>query len=195
MPLPRFNRLDPITQRHILEVAKIHFAQNGFTNTSYNSLILDTGISKTSFYLYFDGKEDLYQEVLKTIRQRLFEVLGDWVQVKSKKEFWSNLAKKSKELATHLQQNPLDLQLAQPALFEAESEDAKRWILDLIKNGQEIGIIRSDLDLELIFLATISVFQAIDKWSLKILNSGKNFSHEAAWSLLKGLWQPIHRKD
>lgn len=191
MPLPRYTRLPVEAQQKIINTAKVHFSQNGYSGASYNKIISDTGISKTSFYLYFDGKDDLYQEVLRSIRYQLLEVLGHWKTVETETEFWNSLKLKSTELATYLEQRPDDLKLSQIAIFESKSDITNKWIYDLILNGQQIGIIRSDIDLELIFYSTISFFQAIDQWTLKVLSSGKTLNMDSVWSLLKGLWRPI----
>ncbi len=60
MARPRFGNLDAATRRKILETAAVEFAARGFDGTSLNHLIEDLGISKGSFYYYFDDKVDLF---------------------------------------------------------------------------------------------------------------------------------------
>lgn len=60
MARPRFQHLDRATREKILETAATRFAAKGFDGTSLNGLIEDLGISKGSFYYYFDDKADLF---------------------------------------------------------------------------------------------------------------------------------------
>ena len=60
MARPRFRNLDRETRHRILETAAVEFASRGFEGTSLNQLIDRLGISKGSFYYYFDDKADLF---------------------------------------------------------------------------------------------------------------------------------------
>ena len=67
MARPRFQNLDQETRNHILETAAEEFAAQGFDGTSLNRLIESLGISKGSFYYYFDDKADLFITVASII--------------------------------------------------------------------------------------------------------------------------------
>ena len=64
MARPRFAKLDEATRRRFLETAAVEFAAKGFDGTSLNQLIERLGISKGSFYYYFDDKADLFSTVV-----------------------------------------------------------------------------------------------------------------------------------
>ena len=63
MARPRFANLDVDTRYRILETAAVEFAARGYEGVSLNQLIERLGMSKGSFYYYFDDKADLFSTV------------------------------------------------------------------------------------------------------------------------------------
>ena len=91
MPLPRFQRLSSQQRSAILDVARRQFAAHGADTASYNKIIEAAGISKSSAYQYFDGREDLLGAVLADLRDRLAGLLGDWSPAPSEQALWQQL--------------------------------------------------------------------------------------------------------
>ena len=63
----RFTRPDRLAQdkrEEILEVAASFFLAHGYAGSSVSAMARHSGISKESFYRYFDGKEDLFMAVI-----------------------------------------------------------------------------------------------------------------------------------
>lgn len=62
--------MDEITQdlkkKHILEAAKQIFGKFGFTKTTLDDVALAVGMKKASLYYYYNSKEDLFRDVIKT---------------------------------------------------------------------------------------------------------------------------------
>lgn len=56
------------TRRRILDVAARHFLERGFTGTSLNEVIRESGLTKGGFYFHFTGKADLALEALDMVR-------------------------------------------------------------------------------------------------------------------------------
>ena len=59
------------TRQHILAVAAVAFADDGYAGTSLNDVIKATGLTKGGFYFHFASKEALALEVLSSKR-------GEW---------------------------------------------------------------------------------------------------------------------
>ncbi|NJO35306.1 MAG: TetR/AcrR family transcriptional regulator [Rhodospirillales bacterium] len=57
----------PTTVRRILDAARIEFGANGFDGTKVEHIARRAGVSKQSVYFYFEGKDELYAELLKEI--------------------------------------------------------------------------------------------------------------------------------
>ena len=49
----------------ILRKALLYFARNGFAGTKISDLSKNIGIGQGTIYVYFDSKEELFQEILK----------------------------------------------------------------------------------------------------------------------------------
>lgn len=60
MPKQTFYNLAQEKQNKIIEVAKAEFTAHGFYDVSINKIIKDAGISRGSFYQYFETKEELF---------------------------------------------------------------------------------------------------------------------------------------
>ncbi|MEU3203862.1 TetR/AcrR family transcriptional regulator [Streptomyces cyaneofuscatus] len=192
MPLPRFHRLTDDRQRHILDMARGHFARHGPDAASYNKIIESAGVSKTAAYQYFDGKDDLLATVLDGVRDRLLAALGPWEPAESGAEFRARLEGGSRALLAHLHEHPDDLALADLAIGRTGEAQWLGWFEAAVDNGQALGLIRTDLDRSLLVAATAAVMRAADTWTLARLRSsgGQDTAQIAGqvWALLAGLW-------
>ncbi|GMA95355.1 hypothetical protein GCM10025881_21790 [Pseudolysinimonas kribbensis] len=93
MARPRFHRLPAEQQRAIMAAALEEFAAHGFAAASLNRIIDAAGISKGSMYYYFDGKDDLYADVIRMQLEQLLEHSGP-ISVPDPADadaFWSEL--------------------------------------------------------------------------------------------------------
>lgn len=169
MSLPRFNRLPPAQRSRILGVARRAFASDGFGAVSYNQLILEVGISKTSAYQYFDGKDDLFQSVLDDVVRRVVGALGAWEPSGNSDTFWSQLVAGSDRLVDHLASNPDDLALMDAALSREPGDEAEAWMRSLLADGARLGVIDSLLEPDLLISVTAAVFDALDRWAVERL--------------------------
>lgn len=73
MPREAFNNLKPKKQKKIFLVAKTMFTDNAYEDVSISQIISKAGISRGSFYLYFENKLDLYLYILSNNRKSLAE--------------------------------------------------------------------------------------------------------------------------
>lgn len=199
MPSPRFGRLPPERRAQLLSVARGRLAR-GADAASYNQIIAESGISKTTAYLYFDGKEDLVAEVWRDLLERLGAVLGPWRPAASATDFWRQLSSASDALRRHLGSHPDDLGLLAQAQAQARGDPSPLdgWFVDLVDNGVALSVIRDDLPRPLLVAATAAVFRVIDAHVLERLVRGRPVDAEPGWALLRGLWaapmKPRRRK-
>lgn len=75
MPKDTFFNLPPDKRAKILEVAIDAFSQEHFEKVSVNQIVANSGISKGSFYQYFEDKTDLYKHII----QRIIEKKMDYI--------------------------------------------------------------------------------------------------------------------
>lgn len=65
-----------ITEKLIKE-CKSNWQKYGYKKTSIDALCKDIGISKGSFYSFFDTKEDLFYQVIKETQEHLYEIVEE----------------------------------------------------------------------------------------------------------------------
>ena len=93
MPSKTFLNLSKDKQKMLIEAAEREFSRIDFFSSSINQIIQDAGISRGSFYMYFEDKEDLYFYILEKHIHKLYcrylkyldENQGDFI------EAWSQL--------------------------------------------------------------------------------------------------------
>ena len=66
MPTEKFYNLDPEKRQKILNSMKKEFSQHSFHEASINRIVEDAGISKGSFWVYFDSKEEAIQYLIES---------------------------------------------------------------------------------------------------------------------------------
>jgi AcrR family transcriptional regulator len=62
-------------REEILEAAAVLFSQRGLHATSISDVIDKAGISRGTFYLYFDGKDALFLELMERFIQRIIDAV------------------------------------------------------------------------------------------------------------------------
>lgn len=185
MPLPRFDRLTASTRTAILAVARSHFARDGRDGASFNRIIADAGISKTTAYHYFDGKDDLFAAVVADTTDRVLTVLGPWVGVDTADALWEQLTAGTQRLVAHLHEHPDDRAVLAVA---PQAANGNPWIAELVGNGVRIGLIDTHPDPELITMATVGVIGAVDGWAVSRPGALSEQAGAALTVLLKRLW-------
>lgn len=75
MPSETFKNLSQNKKNMIMLAAKHEFSQVPFHEASINHIIKEAGISRGSFYMYFENKEDLYMTLAEHQMERHFKFL------------------------------------------------------------------------------------------------------------------------
>ncbi len=73
MPSERFLRLPRDKQEIIWNAAMEEFTREPFEKVSINKIIQNAGISRGSFYTYFEDKRDLFQYILQNTKEQWME--------------------------------------------------------------------------------------------------------------------------
>ena len=175
MARPRFQNLDRATRWGILETAAEEFAARGFEGTSLNRLIDRLGISKGSFYYYFDDKADLLTTVvdhawamflpMEKLDLGKYDASSYWPALEGLMQDVRARIREKPWLVglTRLMYDPPDLPGVREALAERFNE-ARQWQADLIRRGQDLGTVRADLPAELLQVLLVGADEASDRW-------------------------------
>ncbi len=178
MPRPRFARLTPERQQEIVDKAAAAFAAAGYEGTSYNALIASLGLSKGSAYHMFDGKADLYGEVLR----RALDELTAWAPtaIQTAPGFWRAVAQWLADAAAKAAARPDIAALlhgylavrATTAIVEVDQaldDVGTAPLRTLLAAGLRVGAVRSDLPLELLVNLANTTLAALDRHYLPSL--------------------------
>lgn len=73
MPKQTFFNLPDEKRNTIIDAAIDEFAEYGFESASINRIVANSGISKGSFYQYFEDKRDVFMHLLSVLEQEKME--------------------------------------------------------------------------------------------------------------------------
>ena len=164
---------DPDTKKSIIEASMRLFARRGYHGTSVAQIAEATGLTKGALYWYFKGKEDLFLTVLDCIKD-------DWQKtIMSRVEASEGVTEKLEQLfdATSemvaASENPYSMHLflvaagAQPEMREFEDAIKTAYagyvktVADTIRQGQEDGEVKRDVDAESAAVGIIGCLEGI----------------------------------
>lgn len=142
--------------RTILSEARRLFAERGFDGVAISDVATAAGVSKANIFHHFGNKQALYMEVLKSSVNE-FDDLTEHLRPQ-RAPIDQRLRYFLQAHAVHLKQHPLATRVMLRELLEDRSEvsqqlaeqatDAQfRQLLALLREGQQGGEIRADVDL------------------------------------------------
>ena len=175
MARPRFANLDLDTRYRILETAAEEFAARGFEGVSLNQLIDRLGMSKGSFYYYFDDKADLFTTVADLAWAIVLPVEQLDLETFNADTYWPSLEALMQEARSRIRANPWlvgftrlmydppEIAGVRESLAE-KFDEARQWQAELIRRGQTLGAVRVDLPVELLQALLVGADEAGDRW-------------------------------
>jgi AcrR family transcriptional regulator len=177
VPHPRFFKLDVERRDRLLEAAAEEFSTHGYDGASLNAVIERLGLSKGQFYYYFDDKADLFGTVLDWAWARVLpEALYDFVQL-DETTFWPHFEKLAERSRDVIRTMPWYVGLIRQ-LFYPPADAAVRGMVEeklqrgcdlqlaLVRRGQTLGCVRSDLPEDLLLTLLNALDGAANRWYL-----------------------------
>ncbi|MGD8440134.1 MAG: TetR/AcrR family transcriptional regulator [Holophagae bacterium] len=210
MARPRFLNLDETTRRRILETAASEFAARGFDGTSLNRLIDRLGLSKGSFYYYFDDKVDLFSTVADHAWTTFLPTDGLDLSGLDADTYWPALGELLRDAHATARANPWlvgftrmiydppDVPEIRRALAErfAELRDLQT---ELIRRGQSLGVVRDDLPVELLQTLLVGADEATDRWFVEHWDRFPEDEIERLFqevlAIFRRMMEPPHRRE
>jgi AcrR family transcriptional regulator len=137
-----------LLRRRLLEVGRDLFIMQGLKKTSLEEITQPLGIAKSSFYLFFSSKEDLYLELLMQERARIekqvmaatFQSTADVQEALVRflkavlQEIETNTL--TRRLITHPEEHAQLSRYGSPASWATNTQDAVLKVLPFIEQGQ-----------------------------------------------------------
>jgi AcrR family transcriptional regulator len=151
------------------------FAFEGFEAASLGRIAEETGVSKPALYYYFEDKADLYATVVREAWQRLSPQGHVDLQSLDGRSFWPALeafhlagferSRQQPWLVTvwKLAYHPPPAGVAASAVAEV-FEGGRAFLKALLRRGQELGAVRTDLPEDLLISLFTGADNAADHW-------------------------------
>ncbi len=182
MPFSRFAKMPSEKRERLLTIAAQEFAAHGFEAASFNRILEEAQIGKSSAYYYFEDKADLFCTVVNYCLERLqLAPARETLTSLTAETFWPAIADLHDQPLLHAQQQPWlfgavraaerltpeSLQREPLAQLVRSLRQYMMTALDMtIKRGQELGLIRTDLPNELLVAWFRAIDGASDDWLL-----------------------------
>lgn len=158
MPRPRYDNIDPAKKTRLLTAAMREFGARGYELASINRILEEAGLSKGSFYYYFDDKADLAATVFIAAAEPE-ALLSELRAPASAEAFWAELRRinvlRLKELESRRLEYTCVSKLAHA--FASEPKFAaqvlprfaatKQKMSAFLEQGLAVGALRTDLPL------------------------------------------------
>jgi AcrR family transcriptional regulator len=172
MPRERYTTMDAQKKARLLEAAAKEFAAHGYELASINTILDEAGLSKGSFYYYFDDKADLAATVMIEVSEPAMRAI-DYRDPTSEAEFWAELKRVSNiqlreleakrthyealmRLGNALAKNPELAAKVMPSFAPRTMQLAR-----FFQAGVAVGALRSDLQLPMLMSLVQSMKQAV----------------------------------
>lgn len=175
MPRPRFERLDEAKRTLILETSAREFANHGYDGASLNRILTEAGISKGAAYYYFDDKADLFATVVDHYWTQVYDPNELKPETLHRDDFWPRIHDLHARALTRVYRRPWMMPLFRnllrpentphlpPTVLEAMS-DVRDLATALLHRGQELGVVRDDLPLDLLSTLMLGADELADRW-------------------------------
>jgi AcrR family transcriptional regulator len=131
----------------ILEAAKKRFQRFGYSKTTMDEIAGDAGISKGTIYLYFENKEDIFNELLAREAREMERYL--YRKVKSEKSVLKQLEMIFTGALDYLERHPFldsilsrDVDIVSPRILKHVFSVEERYVSvieDYMRRGIDIG--------------------------------------------------------
>jgi AcrR family transcriptional regulator len=175
MPLARFEKIEPEKRQRILQAAAQEFAAAGFEKASLGSIAEAAGVSKPALYYYFEGKSDLYVTVVREAWERLSPQKQLDPSSLDGDSFWSALGQLLEQNVRLCRDEPWltavgklayhpPTEGAPAGAVAAIFDEARAFQQALLRRGQEVGTVRTDLPEELLIQMLMAADAAADHW-------------------------------
>lgn len=153
------------TRARLLAAATAEFAAHGYHSAKVSSIVRATGVTQPSFYLYFDSKEAIFQELIETFRGYLREILHT-TRLRAMRSAPELAAQMRAYLTAIYQLAASQRDLARIALLH--NPDVELIRIDLttlfyheLQLAQTHGVVRHHLDLEVVAVGLAGLLERL----------------------------------
>lgn len=169
------------SRARLLTVAASEFARSGYHKTKISTIVSRAGLTQPSFYLYFESKEAVFNELMDKFRSQLKELVMDSKLEAgiSREDVPARIKAVVANLFGFLERDP---DLTQIGFFIGEdAEEVKEELTSILtqnlKAEQAEGYFHQEIEMGIV---AESLVGTIERLTLQELLSGKRTSEELA---------------
>lgn len=201
-PYARFEKLDESKQEAILSAATQEFVAHGYELASLNQVIEEAGISKGSFYYYFEDKLDLFVTVLEGLGSLESYVKRALIlESANREEFWRGCRRMVELGMEAVLERPEMVKLGEAfsGLSQGVMESARvrgfieeqmKWLVHVLTHGQEVGAVRRDLPMEVAVELWMGLDRVFSRWGVSQMTQGEeSIESKLASGEVKAVWE------
>ena len=171
MPNKTFMNLSLDRQNEIKEIALKEFHENDYNSSSLNRIVKALGISRGSFYRYFDSKEILYQYLIEDSMKIKDEYINLNLELTSN-DFFVILKVAMKRHVHFMQEYPLQAGFLSKAFLNGDISVQEFLFLtsgkEILNEGvlefQKIAVLNPDLEPQLIIFILTRIMMDLGKF-------------------------------
>lgn len=141
---------------HIIKTAGDMFFRLGIRSVSIDDICREMGMSKKTFYVYFESKDELVAQLLQSNINYMAGKMEELLRLHDFTKLISVFLKRQEAEKNDVRRVPqlvFDLKKYYPRQFEEFQhncfETQKRYIMRYLEQGREQGLVRTNLDIEL----------------------------------------------
>lgn len=156
----------------IIDSSKKVFTKNGYYKSTIEDIASEAGVGKGTVYLYFSGKEELFEEMLKNILCEYYDSIisilskDESVEIKINNliEFYKTNIKEQLDLVQAVmgEYDPMSSEKVKD-VFKEKKKELNFALNDFIISGIEKGEIREDIDID---IASFCILAIVEKYYL-----------------------------
>lgn len=170
MPTATFEHLPQQKKDRIIEAAINEFAEYRFADASINRIVKAAKIPRGSFYQYFSDKEDLYMLIMNKIGKEKLEVFAKHSPPRENATFFEAAYGSIPAVLDWLERYPKYNQIAMHMARDnsefirwvvGQMQDSQRSMLEYLRQDQERGLLRKDVDLGLVLEMILPVMSSL----------------------------------
>ena len=170
MPTATFEHLPQQKKDRIIEAAINEFAEYRFADASINRIVKAAKIPRGSFYQYFSDKEDLYMLIMNKIGKEKLEVFAKHSPPRGNATFFEAAYGSIPAVLDWLERYPKYNQIAMHMARDnsefirrvvGQMQDSQRSMLEYLRQDQERGLLRKDVDLGLVLEMILPVMSSL----------------------------------
>ncbi|MEH7111345.1 TetR/AcrR family transcriptional regulator [Neobacillus niacini] len=181
-----------IRRNLLLQIAAEEFSKNGYHETKISTIVQRANVTQPSFYLYFQSKEAIFQELIAIFRDQLVAFVQQ-SRLETGMEKGTIESEIKKKLTTIFSFFKEQSDLTWIGFYMAkESSEIKNQLACQVKENlrkeQEDGYFRADVDMEMVADSLIGIIERLTETKLlKGVIEPEELANEIVHLLLYGM--------